>query len=91
MSKYRVPIGKPKPDIQNFLDVTLGKVEPDKPPIVEYLVDNALMRPITEGLLCRKWVDTPDLEEYMGGQMDFSKENISVVNAFLDNQIVLLF
>ena len=49
------------------------------------------MRPVTEKLLGRKWIDLSDLEEYMGGQMDFSKENIDVVNAFLDNQIAFWY
>lgn len=91
MSGYRVPIEKPKPNIKKFIDTALGKIEPEEPPLVEYLIDNALMRPVTEKLLGRKWIDTPDHEEYMGGQMDFSKENIDVVNAFLDNQIAFWY
>jgi len=91
MSGYRVPIEKPKPNIKKFIDTALGKIEPEEPPLVEYLIDNALMRPVTEKLLGRKWIDPPDLEEYMGGQMDFSKENIDVVNAFLDNQIAFWY
>ena len=91
MSRFRVPIAKPKPDINNFLNSTLGKIEPERPPLVEYLIDNALMRPITEKLLGRKWIETPDLVEYMGGQMDFSKENIGIINAFLDNQIAFWY
>ena len=91
MSGYRVPIEKPKPNIKKFIDTALGKIEPEEPPLVEYLIDNALMRPVTEKLLGRKWIDLSDLEEYMGGQMDFSKENIDVVNAFLDNQIAFWY
>lgn len=91
MPGYRVPLEKPKPDIENFIDSDLGKVEPDKPPMVEYLIDNALIRLVTEKLLGRKWVDTPDLVEYMGGQMDFLKENIGVIHAFLDNQIAFWY
>jgi len=91
MSGYRVPIEKPKPNIKKFIDTALGKIEPEEPPLVEYLIDNALMRPVTEKLLGRKWIDPSDLEEYMGGQMDFSKENIDVVNAFLDNQIAFWY
>jgi len=91
MSGCRVPIEKPKPNIKKFIDTALGKIEPEEPPLVEYLIDNALMRPVTEKLLGRKWIDPPDLEEYMGGQMDFSKENIDVVNAFLDNQIAFWY
>lgn len=91
MPSYRVPLEKPKPDIENFIASAMGRIEPDKPPMVEYLIDNALMRPVTEKLLGRKWVDTQDLMEYMGGQMDFSKENIELVHAFLDNQIAFWY
>ena len=91
MSTYKVPISNPKPDIENFISSLLGKIEPDRPPLVEYLIDNALMKPIIENMLGRKWVETPDIEEYMGGQMDFSKENIEVVNEWLDNQIAFWY
>jgi len=87
MAKFRVPIEKPKPDIQRFLDIMSGRTVPERPATVEYLVDNAVMRPILEDMLGRPWVDTSDKTEYMGGQMDLSKENIGVINAWLDNQI----
>jgi uroporphyrinogen decarboxylase len=87
MDKLIVPLRKPKPNIENFLDVMSGRKIPDKPPIEEYLIDNALMKPILEDLLERDWVETSDKTEYMGGQMDFSKENLRTVNAWIDNQI----
>jgi uroporphyrinogen decarboxylase len=87
MSKYRVPLEKPKPDIERFIKIMEGKIIPDKPPMVEYLIDNALMKPILEDMLGRKWVATSDKIDYMGGQMDFSKENIEDINAWLDNLI----
>jgi len=87
MSELRVPIRKPKPDIERFLDIMKGRTVPDRTPLVEYLIDNAVMKPILEGLLGRKWVDASDKTEYMGGQMDFSKGNAALVNAWLDNQI----
>ena len=91
MMKFKVPIEKPKPDIRRFLDVMAGKETPGKAPVVEYLVDNAVMRPILENMLGRKWVDTSDKTEYMGGQMDFSEENLGVINAWLDNQIAFWY
>lgn len=87
MRKFIVPLEKPKPDIERFLKAMSGERVPEKAPIEEYLVDNALMKPIVENMLGRKWVDTSDKEEYMGGQMDFSKEGLATVNAWLDNQI----
>jgi len=91
MTKFKVPIEKPKPDIDRFLDIMKGKIIPDRPPLVEYLIDNALMKPILENMLGRKWVETSDKIDYMGGQMDFSKEDIKTVNAWLDNQIAFWY
>jgi uroporphyrinogen decarboxylase len=68
-----------------------GKMVPDKPPLEEYLVDNAVMKPIIEEMLGRKWVDTSDKAEYMGGQMNFSEENAKTINAWLDNQIAFWY
>ncbi len=87
MSGYRVPVKNPKPDIERFMRVMRGEISPERPPMVEYLVDNALMQPILEEMLGRKWVDTSDKTEYMGGQMELSRENRKVIDAWLDNQI----
>lgn len=89
--KFRVPIEKPRPDINRWLDAMSGKKVPDRVPMVEYLIDNALMRPILEKKIGRKWVDTSDKTEYMGGQMDFSKDNLELINAWLDNQIAFWY
>jgi len=83
----RSPLANPKPDIQRFLDAITGKKVPDRAPMVEYLVDNAVMQPILENMLGREWVDTSDKTEYMGGQMDLSGENRAAIDAWLDNQI----
>jgi uroporphyrinogen decarboxylase len=91
MSTYLVPLDRPKPDIQRFLDAVSGRKVPDRPPIEEYLIDNALMMPIIEDLMGRKWVDTPDKTEFIGGQMDFSQENLETINGWLDNQIAFWY
>jgi hypothetical protein len=41
MSRFIVPIEKPKPYIRRFLDSTSGTKIADKMPMVEYLIDNA--------------------------------------------------
>ncbi len=87
MSRLRVPIKKPKPDIGHFLAAMSGKTIPEQVPLVEYLIDNAVMKPILTDLLGRRWVDASDKTEYMGGQMDFSRENLKTIDAWLDNQI----
>jgi len=77
---------KPHPDINAFLDTISGRKPAAKPPLSEYLVDNVVMKPVLE-MMGRKWVDTGEKEEYMGGQMDLSKEGRAIVNGFLDNVI----
>jgi len=91
MSEFKVPIERPKPNIGRFVQAMQGRITPSKPPLVEYLVDNALMKPILEGPLERQWIDTSDKTEYMGGQMDLSQENRKTIDAWLDNQIAFWY
>ncbi|UCD28956.1 MAG: hypothetical protein JSV03_00275 [Planctomycetota bacterium] len=91
MNTYRVPLKKPKPDIQRFLNAMSGKKVPDRTPMVEYLIDDAIMKPILENMMHRQWVDTSDKDEYMGGQMDMFAESLEIVNAWLDNQIAFWY
>jgi len=87
LSDWIIPLNKPRPDIERFLAAMSGRRVPDRAPLIEYLIDNAVMRPILENMMDRTWVDTSDQMEYMGGQMDFSAANLEIVNAWLDNQI----
>ena len=52
-----LPLQNAQPDAQGFVSVILGRARSERPPLVEYLVDDALRRPITENLLGRQWVD----------------------------------
>ena len=56
MSKLNVPLSNPQPDCEAFLDAVLTDREPDRPRLVEYLVNVPVMRPIVE-MLGRQWVD----------------------------------
>jgi len=87
MSGFIVPFKKPTPNIAGFLDVMNGNKLPDKPPIVEFLIDDTLMKPILEEMIGRKWVDVSFDKCHIGSKMNFSKENTSVINSWLDNQI----
>jgi uroporphyrinogen decarboxylase len=87
VSNFKVPLSHPAPDMARFLKAMKGELAPAKPPLVEYLVDNALMKPILEEMLGRQWIDTSDKSEYMGGQMDLSREGRLTIDAWLDNQI----
>ena len=53
----KLPLTQPKPDAQRFLRLLDGTEVSDRPPLIEYLVDVALMRPIVRDLLGRAWVD----------------------------------
>ncbi len=47
----RVPLAKPRPDVAWFLDVVAGRRPiDDRPPLVEYIVDDAVMKPVLEAL-----------------------------------------
>ena len=91
LSDWIVPLNKPRPDIDRFLAAMDGRKVPEKAPLVEYLINDAVMRPILENMMGRKWVDTSDQTEYMGGQMDLSEANLEIINASLDNQIVFWY
>jgi len=54
-----LPLSRARPDAARFIDVIMGRQATARPPLVEYLIDDALCRPITEDLLGRRWVD-PD-------------------------------
>jgi len=50
-----LPLKNPRPDSRHFLDVLMGRKKA-VPPLVEYLVDDVVMKPIVENLLGRRWV-----------------------------------
>ena len=51
-----VPFSDPQPDANRFVDIVMGRADGSRPPLVEYLVDNAVMKPIVTELLGREWV-----------------------------------
>jgi len=52
-----LPLGKARPDAGRFIDAVMGRRPVDRPPLVEYLVGEAVRKPIVTGLLGRAWVD----------------------------------
>lgn len=91
MGRFIVPLEKPKPNIEHWVKVIKGEEAPERPPMVEYLVDNAVMKPILAQMMGRKWVASSEKEEYMGGQMDISHESMETVRRWLDNQIAFWY
>jgi len=91
MSNFYVPFKKPTPDINHFLKGIKGEITPDKPLMCEYLIDDALMKRILVDFLGKKWIEKSDKTEYMGGQMQFSRDDIEIMNLWLDNQIAFWY
>jgi uroporphyrinogen decarboxylase len=48
-------VQRPEPDGRRFIEVLEGRVRGARTPLVEYLVDEAVMRPIVVELLGREW------------------------------------
>jgi uroporphyrinogen decarboxylase len=58
LRRYLVPLEKPEPDVQAFVRSLRGESVPRRVPLVEYLVDEALMQPLLESM-GRPWVPPP--------------------------------
>jgi len=52
-----LPLKNPRPDVKRFISSLAGKVRSSSPALVEYIVDDAVMRPLISELLGRPWVD----------------------------------
>lgn len=70
-----VPLKRPKPNAQEFVDVLMGRVPQYRTPLVEYIVDDFVMRPIVTDLLGREWVtptgDRKSLKAYLDNLIEF--------------------
>ena len=54
-----LPLTSPRPDAGEFIDILLGRVRGGRVPLVEYIVDDAVLRPVVESVLGRAWVAGP--------------------------------
>lgn len=52
-----IPVGKPSPDAKEFIAILAGRSASRRVPLVEYIVDDVVMKPIVEGMLGRQWAD----------------------------------
>ncbi|MGQ9462728.1 MAG: uroporphyrinogen decarboxylase family protein [Candidatus Fervidibacter sp.] len=70
-----VPLKRPKPNAQEFVDTLMGRVPQFRTPLVEYIVDDFVMRPIVTDLLGREWVtptgDRESLKAYLDNLIEF--------------------
>ncbi|OPZ91983.1 MAG: methylcobalamin:coenzyme M methyltransferase [candidate division TA06 bacterium ADurb.Bin417] len=58
----RVPLEKPKPDIENFIRTVRGQARPDRPPLVELFLDPEVIRNISTNYLGRRWPEKVETE-----------------------------
>jgi len=65
-----LPLAHPKPNAQQFIDVLMGRTKSAKPPLVEYIVDDVVMRPIITELLGRRWVQETGDRESQRARLD---------------------
>lgn len=65
----RLPLARPRPDIERFIAVLMGRARA-RVPLVEYIVDEAVQRPIVTGLLGRAWVDGPGDRASQAARLD---------------------
>ena len=51
-----IPVQNPTPDSQGFIDILMGRSQSKRTPLVEYIVDDVVMKPIVTELLGRQWI-----------------------------------
>lgn len=51
-----IPLESPKPDVAGFVNILMGRVPQSRTPLVEYIVDDVVMKPVVEHVLRRRWV-----------------------------------
>jgi uroporphyrinogen decarboxylase len=56
MRALSLPLEHPAPDAREFVDILAGKSASHRVPLIEYIVDDVVMKPIVERMLGRQWV-----------------------------------
>jgi len=69
-----VPLRRPQPNAKEFIDILMGRIPQRRTPLVEYIVDEIVRRPIVKNLLGREWVmptDRESLKAYLDNFIEF--------------------
>ena len=70
IGRFRVPLAEPRPDVERFIRILMGRERADRPPLVEYIVDPIVMRPVLAAL-GRAWVEwDPEDSEAKAAYLD---------------------
>ena len=51
-----IPVQNPTPNAEEWVNIITGKTQSNRVPLVEYLIDAVVMKPICEDMLGRTWV-----------------------------------
>jgi uroporphyrinogen decarboxylase len=70
-----LPLKSPKPNAAEFIGILTGSVPQVRTPLVEYIVDDVVMRPVVENVLGRRWVaygpDRESQQAYLDNFIEF--------------------
>jgi uroporphyrinogen decarboxylase len=61
---------KSRPDCVEFMDILLGKTNSHRVPLVEYIVDDVVLKPIITELLGRQWIEPSENKEIQKAYLD---------------------
>ena len=65
-----LPVTEPKPDAREFIDILMGQAPQTRTPLIEYLVDEVIMRPVITEMLGRSWVSPAGDRESLRAWLD---------------------
>lgn len=65
-----LPLKNPKPDGNEFINILMGRSPSKTTPLVEYIIDDVVMKPIVTDLLGRKWIKMGDDRESQQAYLD---------------------
>jgi uroporphyrinogen decarboxylase len=65
-----IPLDHPRPDAKEFIEILTSRKPQVRTPLVEYIVDDVVMKPIVEELLGRRWVAFGDERESQKAYLD---------------------
>jgi len=75
MRTPRLPVRNPRPDARGFVDILTGRAPQTRTPLVEYIVDETVMRPVVEDVLELAWpgaiTDRASCERYLDMLIQF--------------------
>ena len=55
-----LPLEKPQPNARRFIDALQGRIRSPLTPLVEYIIDDAILKPIVKEWLGRRWIPYPE-------------------------------